>query len=379
MATPRTHEVDVIRLVALFGICIVNVPVMGILYDSVSEPVSPAHDQYASFFLSLLFDGKFILLFSFIFGWGIALQEKKATETGGDFSRYYFRRALGLILLGIPHMVFIYGGDILVSYGLMCLFFWFIRDYSARTSVKRFVLTMLGLNYLLILLFVIALMVLAISIDLDDTDFLDFNNASLGGTFYDATLQRIKEGSFVLLFLLMLFLFQGLAAFGLGYAAQKSGFFSKNSQGFLKLQQLWPRLLVIGILFNIPYALMMSDLSESGWVYMGVLLWFIGAPALSAVYLYFIITVARQIPIPELLLLAGRNSLSVYVLQGLIASLLFGGYGLGLFGQLGDMVLIPVCIGIYLATVLFVGWYAQQFGRGFLEPVLRRISGSPGA
>ena len=88
---------------------------------------------------------------------------------------------------------------------------------------------------------------------------------------------------------------------------------------------------------------------------------------------------ARRIPIPELLLLAGRNSLSVYVLQGLIASLLFGGYGLGLFGQLGDMALIPVCIGIYLATVLFVGWYAQQFGRGFLEPVLRRISGSPGA
>ncbi|MGB1011930.1 MAG: DUF418 domain-containing protein [Thiolinea sp.] len=377
MATPRTPEVDVIRLVALFGICIVNIPIMGMLYDSVSEPVSPAHDQYASFFLSLLFDGKFILLFSFIFGWGIAIQEKRVAASGGNFTGYYFSRAFGLIFLGILHMAFIYGGDILVTYGLMSLVFWFFRGFALRTQVKRFVLLMLGLNYLTIILFTIAVIALFLMMGWDDTEFLEFSNKDLGGSFYEATLQRLREGSFLLSVLFVVFLFQGLAAFGLGYAAEYSGFFREKSAGFLKLQQLWPKLLFLGLLCNFPYALAISELSENGWVWLGALLWFIGAPALSAVYLYFIITVARQIQIPELFLLAGRNSLSVYVLQGLIASLLFGGYGLGLFDQFGDLALIPVCIGIYLVTVVFVGWYAQQFGRGFLEPVLRWISGNP--
>lgn len=377
MATPRTHEVDIIRLVALLGICIVNIPLMGIPDDGSLQAPAALYDQYAAFATSLFIDGKFILLFSFIFGWGIAVQEENFTKAGRNFTAYYFRRAAGLIILGFAHMAFIFSGDILVTYGITSLFFWFFRDFALHTSALRLSVIMISLNFLLGIVLIIVLIGLYLFID--DENFLDhlvFANQDLGGSFYEATRFRIKEGGSIVLLSLCIFLFQGLGAFGLGYSAANAGFFTGNSAGFLKLRQALPWLLTLGLISNLLYALAVTDLTGNFWLLPGIGLWFIGAPALAAVYLYYIIIAARKLQLPEIFVLAGRNSLSVYVLQGLIASLLFGGYGLGLFGQFGELVLITVALGIYLASVLIVGLYAKRFGRGFLEPVLRSISGS---
>ncbi|CAA6821951.1 MAG: Unknown protein [uncultured Thiotrichaceae bacterium] len=377
MATPRTHEVDIIRLLALLGICIVNIPLMGIFEDGSFETPTALYNQYAEFVTSLLIDGKFILLFSFIFGWGIAIQEKSITAAGNNFSAYYFRRAAGLIILGLAHMLFVFSGDILVTYGVTSLLFWFIRDFALRTSALRLSLIMTGLNFLLGIVFIMGL--IGLYLFTDDENFLDylvFENKDLGASFYEATRFRIKEGGSVLFLSLCMFTFQGLGAFALGYAAAHAGLFTENSAAFLKLRQALPWLLVMGIIGNVPYALAISDLIDNAWLIPGIGLWFIGAPALAAVYLYYTVIAARRIQVPEIFVLAGRNSLSVYVLQGIIASLLFGGYGLGLFNQFRELALIPIAIGIYLTSVLITGLYAKRFGRGFLEPVLRKISGS---
>lgn len=374
MSMPRTHEVDIIRLIALLGICIANIPTMGILSGGLVEVANPPHDEYANFVRAMLVEGKFMLLFSFVFGWGLAIQQKRITEAGGNFKNYYFRRAFGLILLGIIHMAFIYGGDILVTYGIICLVFWFTRDFASRTPIRPYLVVML--RWLLLSIVLSAIFAAAIFFVLDEAGFPSFSNESLGGSFYEATLYRLKEGGTVVVIAFCILLFQDLAAFGLGYTAANTGFFVGNSSGFLTLQKALPKLLLVGILCNLPYAIIVSEMSESAWLLPGLLLWLIGAPALSAVYLYCIIAMARRIQIPEILTLAGRNSLSVYVLQGLIASLMFGGYGLGWFDQFGEFMLIPISIGIYVASVLVVGLYAKQFGRGFLEPILRWISGS---
>lgn len=375
MVSPRVHEVDVIRLVALLGICVANIPTMGI-YESYSvSPTPDSLDQYTNLFRGLFIEGKFILLFSFIFGWGIAVQEKRITEAGHRFEAYYFRRALGLIVLGCAHMVFVFGGDILMIYGFMSLAFWPMRHYALRTPLREFIKRMIILNYAVIVLAVIAIIVAMFMFDFDDMSALIQDNRVLGGSFIEASLYRMSEGGTVLLLSLVFFLVQGLAAFGLGYAAEYKGFFQQDNDVFQQLKPLLPRLLVIGLVCNIPYAMMMSEMSENNLIFAGFLLWFVGAPMLSAVYLYGIILFARRIQLPEILTLAGRNSLSVYVLQGIIASVLFGGYGFGLFGQFGDLQLIPISIGICIVAMLIVGLYAKKFGRGFLEPILRVITG----
>jgi len=376
MATPRTHEVDIIRLVALFGICMVNIPIMGVFDDGLLEPTLTPASQYAQLFISLFFEGKFILLFSFIFGWGIAIQERKITAAGHDFSNYYFRRTLGLVLIGLAHMAIIFSGDILVTYALTSVLFWFLRDFTLRTAVERYSLIMVGWNYLIIILFIIGLVILYLVSDgLGFLENLALSNQDLGGSFYEATQFRLKEGASTLFLSLLLFTFLTLGAFGLGYSAAHNDFFTENSRSFLKLKKAMPRLLVFGIVTNVIYAVALSEMISDFWLLPGIALWLVGAPALAAVYLYFLVIAARKIRVPEILVFAGRNSLSVYVLQGLIASLMFGGYGLGWFDKFGDLALIPISIGIYVASVLIVGLYAQRFGRGILEVVLRKISG----
>ena len=255
MASPRTHEVDFIRLIALFGICIVNISFMGLLSDTAVGQAAPAaYNQIASFFTAFFFDGKFVLLFSFIFGWGIAIQQKRFAAKDKNFTAYYFRRAFGLILLGLLHMAFIFGGDILVYYGLLSLLFWPMRDYVLRTSTRRFTATMLSLTYLLIL--IVCVVLVSLYFILDMPEFPEFTNAALGGSFYEATRYRLQEGAFVLTVSMSIFIFHSLAAFGLGYSACHSDFFSKDSTSFLKLKQA-PRNLIL------PLQIPSSRLSEA--------------------------------------------------------------------------------------------------------------------
>lgn len=78
--------------------------------------------------------------------------------------------------------------------------------------------------------------------------------------------------------------------------------------------------------------------------------------------------------LPDLLVAAGRNSLPIYVLQGVIAGFVFGGYGLGLFGELSFVALVPVGLAVAVLAILLVGLVAQRTGRGPLEAILRRIT-----
>jgi uncharacterized protein len=78
--------------------------------------------------------------------------------------------------------------------------------------------------------------------------------------------------------------------------------------------------------------------------------------------------------LPGFVVLAGRNSLSCYVLQGVLAGLIFGGYGLGLFGKIGQMTLLPLSIGIAVAAMAIVAGLARRFGQAPLELVLRRVT-----
>lgn len=377
MLKTRTHEVDVIRLVALLGICIANLPSMA---KNFSDPLNfydgISLNQYTALFSGLLVEGKFILLFTFILGWGLATQEQRYNSDNRSFKNYYFRRALGLMVLGALHMAFVFGGDILFSYGVMCLIFWMWRDYALRTPLKRFLKVTIILNYALLAFVAVVGFGLFMLFDLEWLADLVIENSALGKGFAEASLYRISGGMMVMLVGILPFLGLEIAALGLGYKAANCGFFDVDSDAFKKLGDYIPTLLVVGLSCNIPYALIGAEVTDSSLVSLGFLLWFIGAPALSAVYLYYIVNIARKVTLPLVLVQAGRNSLSVYVLQGLIASVLFGGYGFGLFDRFGEFDLFFISVGIYGVSVFLVGLYATQFGRGFLEPVLRRISGS---
>ena len=68
----RSSEVDIVRMAALIGICVVNVPFMALPVESVFIPPDGFYDKIAAFLVEGFFQLKFFILFSFIFGWGMA-------------------------------------------------------------------------------------------------------------------------------------------------------------------------------------------------------------------------------------------------------------------------------------------------------------------
>lgn len=371
----RSNEVDVIRMAALVGICVVNVPFMALPVESVFTPPDGFYDRCVAYLVECFLQLKFFLLFSFIFGWGMAIQSKSAESKRQSFAKRYFRRMGGLALLGVIHAILVFSGDILLLYSLLGMFLWLIKDFSAR-SLMKFAAWMMPLS-------MVFLTVLALLIDDIMTEKTFSTTASaglqLGGGFAEATKTRLVDWPITFVFL---FLLQGplaLGAFAAGLAAAKSDFFLENSAGFNLLQQRLPLLIIIALPLNLLYAGVVSGIvPETNEIlsWLGFIFIAIGAPALSLVYLYVFICLSRKFKIPHLLLLAGRNSLSSYVAQGVLAGFVFGAYGFGLFNSLGHATLFPVAIVIAFTAMVFVGVWATRFGRGPLEPVLRQISGS---
>lgn len=102
------------------------------------------------------------------------------------------------------------------------------------------------------------------------------------------------------------------------------------------------------------------------------------APLLSVGYLAII---GRMIQYTKLNWLwgllenAGKMSLSCYVMQNIICSILFYGWGFALGGKLDSVTIIVVWIGISVFQILFATAWLQGFRFGPMETLRRRAIG----
>lgn len=120
--TERIALVDGLRGFALLGILAVNMALfrepiqasfMGVAADQ------PLFDQIATWLVSFFATSKFYTLFSLLFGLGFSIMLTRARERGDAFVPFYLRRLLILLGFGLIHAIFIWIGDILVTYAIM--------------------------------------------------------------------------------------------------------------------------------------------------------------------------------------------------------------------------------------------------------------------
>ncbi|AWV06010.1 DUF418 domain-containing protein [Marilutibacter maris] len=368
----RNDLVDTLRLLALFGICIVNIVFLGLPSEAALGMPAAGPDRIAAFLVEALFQAKFFLLFSFLFGWGIHVQARAARRVDACFGCRYFRRTGALALLGVLHALLVFTGDILLLYALLAVLFWPLRDLPPG-RLLAIAAAMLPLALA---------MTIALGVSLPDGSPPEATSAGpgLGGDFADTVRARLADWPATFAFLLA---FQGplaFAAYAAGLAAAKSGWLERQAGpdgAWRQPQPLLPWLLAIGLPLNLAYAAVAGgwfDDADPMLQLLGFAAIVPGAPVLSAAYLLLAIRLSGGLRLPRWWRQAGRNSLSSYVLQGVLAGLVFGGYGLGLFGELGHARLLAVGLLVALAAVTAVGAIADRVGRGPLEAVLRRIT-----
>ena len=132
----RILYIDILRGMALFGILAANMrgfSAPSSVYGNIKVLFHDRADLIAQAFIDIFIQGKFVTLFSFLFGLGFAVQFTRAEERGAKFMSFYPRRLAALALFGLIHGLLIWWGDILLTYAVAGALLLFFRNRGQKT------------------------------------------------------------------------------------------------------------------------------------------------------------------------------------------------------------------------------------------------------
>ena len=370
--TKRDVAPDVLRGFALLGILVVNIQFMGLssAEGARGDWTLGFANGSATFLVASIFMGKFYLLFSFLFGYSsnYIIRGEPANRTR------WIKRCLVLIALGALHFTFLWHGDIIFIYGvfgLLLIPFFFRADQTLKiwTRVVFFASSTL-------ILLVGALVYISERYFPEESyqALMDskLDQVLLNGTFQDSISARLELWIYNIT--TGIFLQGGLAfaAFLLGLRLARSQFLSspidtkKNS-----------KLMKIGLLLGAPIQIVSAAMlvsneqsaepSEATHV-LALFVSFIAAPLLSMFYVGLIRKLVEEKPHLVLWIKpAGKVSLTIYISQSVITSMIFAPWGLGLFQDLDTWQVLLLAFGIWLLLVYLASIWLKRFKQGPLE------------
>jgi uncharacterized protein len=366
----RILTMDVLRALALFGVLIVNVVTefrVSIFQQFVpSGPLESPVDRFLDAFVSYALDMKAFALFSLLFGIGLAVQLDRLANR--ERPLYWLRRRLvALLTFGLIHLLFIWNGDILTQYALAGLLILPI----VREDKETLVLFSLGL-----FAFYLAMPALHLPIYWPDTPtFARHVDAATQVYANGGLIQvlRFSLGELKMIFSLNEFVFpRTLALFLLGAAIWRSGM-PKNWRAHRR------EFLTFGVAATIGGITLTAAEKMGVFASTPVLGASVSnlAPTVQGLGYAALTVVAVDLPylggFLRLFAPLGRMSFTNYILQSLIFSWIFFGYGLGQFGRLNVTSAFLLGVAVYIAQMVGSAWWLRWFQFGPLEWLWRSL------
>jgi uncharacterized protein len=371
---------DILRGFALLGIAMVNIQFFSISTFNGAESLDLMDPQNASvaFLVAALFQAKFYLLFSFLFGYSAhyVLKGEKSNR------RRWIARSVGLVLLGLLHLTFFFHGDILFLYGMFALLLTFLYFRKEKTLkvwawviYSITVVLFMGIS-LLVYLAEVVLVSKGKSFPSQETiGFLDV--ALKSGGFLDIAAARFE---FWLLAAGPAFLLQGslvFVAFIVGVlVARRGGLAASLKPELMKKFAIWGLTLGLGLQLLSAYIFISNEQAESyslGLYLTAMAINFLTAPLMSAGLVGALWLLSQRWKL-SLLSAAGRHSLSIYLGQSLVFSTLFSAWGFGLFQELSLLSVVLIAAATWLALALLAQLNLRFRTRGPMEALLSGFS-----
>ena len=372
---------DVLRGFALLGILVVNIQFMGLssAEGARGEWALGLVNGSATFIIASVFTGKFYLLFSFLFGYSsnYIIRGERSNRSR------WVKRCFVLIALGVLHFTFLWHGDIIFVYGIFGLLlipFFFRTDKTLKIWARVVYLVSSTIILLVgVLVYVGERYFPEESYQTPMDTKLD--QLLLNGTFLEAIPARFELWVYGVT--TGVFLQGGLAfaAFLLGLQMARSQFLSspidtqKNNQ-----------LMKVGLLVGAPIQLLSAALlvwneqkaepSEATHIF-ALFVSFIAAPLLSMFYIGLVRKlVEEKTHLVSWMKPAGKMSLTIYISQSVITSIIFSPWGFGLFQEVQTWEVLLLAIGIWLGLVFFATYWLKKFQQGPLEAFMGALTRS---
>jgi len=329
-------------------------------------------DKFMYQMIDIWVQGSFYPLFAMLFGFGLATQFLRIEE---KFLTFGMKRMAVLLLIGILHVLFLWAGDILITYAASGFVLLFLLRLSAKWLFS------LALVFYLIPNAAITLLLAAVKrFDPDSAAMyssvqgIESSIIAYGsGSFGEVLTQRLADWNYMNqggLFLLWM-LFSILPLMMLGAAAAKANLIKRIRNSFSKTLLAGILLIAVGTLTKwIPYAL-------EGNILTATVQDTFGGPIQAIGYGLVFLSLAAKFsgfiglrPFEK----AGRMSLSIYLLMSVLATTFFYSYGLGFYGKVDVTAGTWIGIGIYAICLIFAELWLSKAKQGPVEVLWRTLT-----
>ncbi|RAR44455.1 DUF418 domain-containing protein [Paenibacillus sp. MDMC362] len=313
-----------------------------------------------------LVNGKLLGLLTIMFGVGLEMKYRQAKRKGKPWPGVYLWAVLFLVLEGLLHFILVMEYDILMSYGVTAIIAAFIVKGGDRLIART--MNVIGSVFAIAILALAGLM-LASGASVSLGSFDDVVALYQEGTWMEQVQYRLAN-FLPLRMEAILVIPTNVFLFLLGIRFMRSGVFSPDENG----KRLRKRLFRLGIYVGVPLNLLIFV--PGGAFDLPVRYLF--APLMSMGYIAIL---ARMIQYTKLEWLwrllenAGKMSLSCYVLQNIMASAVFYGWGLGLAGKLNSAAIIAVWLVISAFQLGMASLWLRGFKLGPMETVRKQAVG----
>ncbi len=388
----REREIfmDVLRGFAILGIFIAN---LGSGFSGFRESAGLSGpwllgewDHKMSFLHHMFIEGKFYSIFSLLFGWGLAMQFKRAADKGIDALPTVKRRLMFMLLLGAVHLL-IWPGDIVFFYALLGFLFLPFRKLSDKKMLVTGIILVLlpiglyaaksqwqWLNAPAGFLFQtgqkVDNLVLGIS---SETEYRKFAE--------NAGWWELLKGNLSGFFYRFGYLFfvsrvpKVLGMFLIGYALGRSGFYQNIKH---QRKTIW-WIIGLGILIGLPANYYMAryityfmddywNLKRNGFYQ--TLAYALGVAPLAMAYVgLFMLSFQTNAGKKILSVLApvGKMAFTNYIMQSIIGHVVFLHAGLGYSGKVGPVYFTLFGIAVFVLQIIFSTIWLKYFNYGPVE------------
>ncbi|WP_169750807.1 DUF418 domain-containing protein [Spirosoma radiotolerans] len=413
----RIQTIDLIRGMALLGILMMNIPGFGFLGSGFNailrNPTGP--DFYTFAIVGTAFEGTMRGLFSMLFGAGMVLftQNKRELENGPTVAEYYYRRLLWLVLFGVINAyVLLWRGDILFFYGLCGMLLYPFRQTKAVWLIGLAVVCM-GINSIRPELWYSNLRgnragyLEAVNLEKAHKKPTEkqkeakaawekFEKNFAPNPKKDAKERKEMRSDYGTVFAHLLpensnsetfYTYYGswdmLLMMFIGMALLQWGFFSNKLP-----TSTYAVTLLVGYGLGLPISWFYAVVSQIDWVqHTGQMvdnyrtlpfqLYDIRRVLLALGHASLLLLVYRSQVVPWLmraLTAVGQMAFTNYLMQSIICTLFFHGYGLGYYGKLAHYELYYVVVGVWIFQLIVSPIWLQYFLFGPFEWLWRSLT-----
>lgn len=367
----RIDLIDSLRGFSLLGILLANLLIFqyGIWGKDYIEffDISSV-DKWVYSFIKVAIENSFLPIFSFLFGYSIILIRDQLYENKQRVKWHLFRRFIALASLGILHSIFLWEGDILLLYGIIGVFLLLFVNRKKRTL----------LIWIIIFFSLLIIGDIASLFDKDQTeDIVDMDtlvpyiqqarDIYSEGSYTDIKEFRnyaedpldmeLKDEEALIVLILLPIIMAPLFLLGM-YAANDKWFYDPKRKLYMKKAMLF-----LGIGATVK---LMENVLNVGLISGDIFL------ALGYIFLFSYLYTSEKVKrLLQHLQCIGKLSLTNYLMQSIICTTIFYGYGLGLFGKIGVLPATLLGVIIFLFQIMMSKFYLKHFRYGPFEKVVR--------